>query len=212
MFLNLLLQDSGFGFDSKVSEDVLPSDLPSYDEYNLTPYDPDAEEDEEEMETDDEATDSKPEGESSDDDSSSSSDNDNEDTKENETSPSSTLARSAVSVYLNKSTASEACVDETQEEIPKDATHAEDKSKSAETGRRGWWKPLFGGGKKPKTPIQNNEDVSTSPKPSEETSDDQSEESKSKTEIMAQPKRCITPHGGSASEYEDDSSDDSDND
>jgi hypothetical protein len=191
-----------------VSEDVLPDDLPSYEDYNLKPYDPDAEEEgEEEEETDDEAGE-KPEGETSDDDSSSSS-SDDESPKENASS--SELAKSAVSVHLNKSTAgSHLFIEDNNSEAhgvqsnsnPNPQTN--DRPKSTESGKKGWWKPLFGRKKDPKEaegPVQNN-----GMQQGEEGKE--SESSESEDEADAPPKRCFTPHGGSASEYDDGSDDD----
>ena len=195
------LEDSGDGFDHKVSNDVLPDDLPSYEDYNLKPYDPDAEEDkeEEEEETDDEASD-KPEGETSDDDSSDSS-SDDENSKEKTSS--SALAKSAVSVHLNKSNVgSHISIDDQnlkeQNEQNNNSPQTNDQPKSAESDRKGWWKPLFGKKKKPKAVEDDKEETA-----------EERESSQSESEADTGPKRCLTPHGGSASES-DDSSEESD--
>ena len=198
------------GFDYKISDDVLPEDLPSHEDYNLKPYDPDAEEEQEEEETDDEFGE-KPEGESSDDDSSNSS-SDDENPKEKASS--SALARSAVSVHLNKSNAGSNISMEDKNSGDQDDQNSNNpnaqtnnRPKSTEGDQKGWWKPLFGkkGSTKRKEPVQSNNAVEG------EVAEEESESSsESEIEEDAPPKRCLTPHGGSASEY--DSSEDSDND
>ena len=195
------LEDSGDGFDHKVSNDILPDDLRSYEDYNLKPYDPDAEEDkeEEEEETDDEAGD-KPEGETSDDDSSDSS-SDDENSKEKTSS--SALAKSAVSVHLNKSNVGSHISIEgqnlkEQNEQNNNSPQTNDRPKSAESNHKGWWKPLFGKKEKPKA-VEDEKETA-----------EESESSESGSEADTGPKRCLTPHGGSASECDSDSSEESD--
>ncbi|XP_028403712.1 uncharacterized protein LOC114526329 isoform X2 [Dendronephthya gigantea] len=217
-------EDGGMGFDSKVSEDFLPCGLPSEEDYNLKPYDPDAEE---EVETDDEAQD-KPEGGTSDDYTSSDS-SDNEDREEDEDAMSTgdVAARSTVSLHMNKSTKGSQVLSETS-----DPQHL---SESVGSSQKGWWKPLFKGKKEPRKPAdQNNKDMqsdnnnwvppvaptapnnapNTSTKPSEETKveEHESSSSESESETNATPKRCFTPHGGSASEGDDSDSSESDSD
>lgn len=201
------------GFDCKVSEDFLPEDLPSHEDYNLKPYDPDAEE---EGETDDEARD-KPEGETSDDYTSSDS-SDNEDREEDAMS-SGNVARSTVSVHINKSTAGSQVFSETNDPQPR--------SESVGSSQKGWWKPLFGKKKEPRKPAdQSNKDMQSDNKnwvppiaPSEpNTSTETNEETKveefesSSSESESAPVRCFTPHGGSASEDGDSDSSESESD
>ena len=232
----------------------------------MTPYDPDAEEEEEvEEETDDEDGD-KPDGETSDDDSSSS---DEEKPKEN-VSATSTIAKSAVTLHLDKSTSGSRGFKESNQSIKKsnqsikksnqsikesnqsikESNHsikqdnqsikednqkaeiqreqknsnptppAENRPETAESDRRGWWKPLFGGRKKSTKPAKVAEakndiqpaenNVPTTPA-SESNIIEESESSESENDTKRGPKRCLTPHGGSTTEYTD-SSDDSDSD
>ena len=257
-FIIFIHQDS-IGFDCKVSEDVLPDDLPSHDEYNMTPYDPDAEEEEKVEEETDEEDGDKPDGETSDDDSSSS---DEEKPKEN-VSATSTIAKSAVTLHLDKSTSGSRGFKESNQSIKKsnqsikksnqsikESNHsikqdnqsikednqkaeiqreqknsnptppAESRPETAESDRRGWWKPLFGGRKKSTRPAKVAEakndiqpaenNVPTTPAP-ESNIIEESESSESENDTKRGPKRCLTPHGGSTTEYTD-SSGDSDSD
>lgn len=210
----------------------------------MTPYDPDAEEEQKvEEETDDEDGD-KPDGETSDEDSSSS---DEENPKEN-VSTTSALARSAVTLHLDKSTSGSQSFKDTQSikksnhsikqdnrsikeddqetEIHRELKNsnpkppAENRPETAESEKRGWWKPLFGRRKKSKKPTrvaeakkdmqpdQNN--VPTTPTSESNISED-SKSSESENDADTGPKRSLTPHGGSTTEYTD-SSGDSDSD
>ena len=207
----------------------MPDDLPSHDEYDMTPYDPDAEEEQkvEKEQTDDEASD-KPDGETSDDDSSSSDD----ESSGEDVSSSSAIARSAVTLHLDKSTAgsphslkkgiqsvdaSNQSIEENNQEteIQQERKNSslkpeENRPETAKSDKRRWWKPLFGGKNKPEKPakaiqpVQNNVPIAPA---SESNNNAESESSESESEDDTGPKRCQTPHGGSTTEFSDSGSD-----